>query len=297
MALVAVVLAIGTGGGDASPGQKEPAAVPVADARADPAEAVKSTQLRWIIAGDDLAALRADNAGLARRFFDNSTTFVVGSRQRQDQVPKGYRAIPILTYASLRSFVSDVHAGRVDPRIAAVLYDPESWARTPAAERREPIAAMRQFTKLAGDWGYGTMLSPGRDLALDPDGSCTKGDRELLDQAFLRCGLVAQAGAEVFVSQTAPEELQPELADALIDRTDERLGGAALFATISTSPPGNGEPVYPIDLVRAARGAIGGGAAGLMLNLGSGDVDLAASFLRDLEREGEIDGVTVSEAR
>ena len=163
--------------------------VPVTDSaeRSPPAP----SRLRWIIAGDDLAALRTDNAGLARRFFDNPDTFVVGSRKVPDQVPKGYRSIPILTYASLRSFVADVHSGRVDPRIAAVLYDPESWTRTPTPERRDPLTAMRRFTTLARRWGYGAMLAPGRDLALDGGGSCLKRDHELLDAAFLRCGLIA----------------------------------------------------------------------------------------------------------
>lgn len=215
-------------------------------------------------------------------------------------MPKGYRSIPILTYASLRSFVADVHSGRVDPRVAAVLYDPESWARTPESERREPLTAMRKFTTLARSWGYGAMLSPGRDLALDAGAPCSKGDHELLDQAFLRCGLVAPEGAEAFVVQAAPEELQPELANALIDRASERVaaagGGAELFATVSTSPPGSGEPVYPIDLVRAARGAISKGAAGLMLNVGPEDVGLAASFLRDLGREGAVGAIAVSDS-
>jgi hypothetical protein len=144
------------------------------------------------------------------------------------------------------------------------------------------------------------MLAPGRDLALDAGSSCTKRHHEFLDQAFLRCGLVAPAGAEAFVAQTAPEELQPELAAALIGATRERLaaagGEADLFATVSTAPPGGGRPVYPVDLVGAADRAIEGGAAGLMLNFGSGEVDLAASFLRDLEREGAVGGVAVSES-
>jgi hypothetical protein len=292
--LVAVVLALGTGGGGRAPGQEGPSAGPTA-ATTPPQRPARG--LHWIIAGEDLAALRTDNAGLARRFFDNPETFVVGSRQVQDQVPKGYRSIPILTYASLRYFVADVHSGRVDPRIAAVLYDPESWTRTPETERREPLAAMHRFTTLARSWGYGAMLSPGRDLALAGGGLCSKGEHELLDQAFLRCGLIAPQGAEAFVVQTAPEELQPELANALIGAARERLataaGGVGLFATVSTSPPGNGESVYPIDLVRAARGAVGGGATGLMLNFGSGDVALAASFLRDLGRGGAA-GVAVA---
>jgi hypothetical protein len=298
-ALVAAVLLIGTGGGDASSGRTD--ATTVAIARSSPPPAAPTSHLRWIVAGDDLAELRADNAGVARRFFDNPETFVIGSRQTQDQVPHGYRSIPILSYASLRSFVSDVHSGAIEAEIAAVLYDPEHWSRTPDAERRDPVAAMRRFTSFARSWGYGALLSPGRDLALDSDSACHKGPHELLDRAFLRCGLIAPAsGAEAFVVQTAPEELQPGRIAGLLEATRERLAAAGeeveLFATLSTSPPGEGAEVWPGDLVEAAERAIAAGAAGLVLNVGPGDVDLAASFLRDLERAGPVAGVAVSRA-
>ena len=81
------------------------------------------------------------------------------------------------------------------------------------------------------------------------------------------------------------------MATALIDAARKRLvtagGDADLFATVSTAPPGKGKPVYPIDLVRAARGAIGGGHRA--------DAELRIrrrrprrELLRDLERDGPI---------
>jgi hypothetical protein len=294
VALVAVVLALGTDGGDASGGPARTAEVARASPPVRPAH---TTRLHWIIAGDDLAALRVDNAGLARQFFDNPDTFVIGTRGDQDQVPQGYRSIPILSYASLRSFVADVHAARVDREVAAVLYDPESWSRTPGAERRGAVGAMRRFTTLAGNWGYGALLSPGRDLALAGGSPCRKHSRELLDAAFLRCGLTAPAaGAEAFVVQTAPEELRPDRMGALLEATRDRLpaGGGDLYATISTAPPGSGEQVWPGDLVRAAERALSAGASGLVLNVAPADVDLAASFLRDLQRAGPVAGFAVS---
>jgi len=107
----------------------------------------------WIIGGRQLEELRQDNAGLARRFFDNGDTFVVGTEAQPDMVPKGYRAIPTADYASLARFTSDVGSGKMDPKIAAVIYDPESWSRTPNSEQRTPVTAMRHFTELAGRWG------------------------------------------------------------------------------------------------------------------------------------------------
>jgi hypothetical protein len=252
----------------------------------------------WIVSGADLAALRADNAGLARRFFDDPETFVVGSPVEQDAVPHGYASIPTIAYASLHSFLGDVREGRIDPRVATVLYDPESWARTPAAERRRPQVAMRRFVSVARRYGYGTILAPGRDLALGGTG-CRKRPGELLDAAFLRCGIAAGTrDAEMAVVQSAPEELSAGRAGRLISDVRSALATAEarpkLIATLSTSPPGSGGAVWPVDLVRMARRALGAGASGLMLNLSPSGVDLAASFLRDLERGGPLDGLAVS---
>jgi hypothetical protein len=234
---------------------------------------------------------------LARRFFDNSRTFVVGTRAEQDLVPHGFRAIPTVSYASLRAFEHDVHFGAVDPRVAAVIYDPEAWPRTPAQERAAPLASMRRFTELAARWGYGPILAPGRDLALDGEG-CAKREGELLDQAYLRCGLTHGAiDAESFVIQAAPVELDPDRLRRLLNGSATQLRRHAAevgtFASISTDPPESGEQVWPVDMVRAARLELQN-VRGLMLNFAPADRDLAASFLRDLEREGPVRGMLVA---
>jgi hypothetical protein len=297
VALIAVVLVAGSGPGDsiaASQGEKAPHPKPTA-----PGPTLTTRRLTWIISGPDLASLRSGNAGLARRFFDNPRTFVIGSRGDQDAVPRGYRSLPILAYTSLRSFEADVDRGRIDPRVAAVLYDPEAWDRTPLAEQRRPLPAMRRFVSLAKQWGYGAILAPGRDLALGA-GGCRKRGHELLDTAFLRCGLMAgTSGAEATVIQSAPEELAPDRAGALIAGVRAGLTGSAeapeLLATLSTAPPGTGEKVWPIDLVRASRLAIASGVSGLMLNISPSRIGLAASFLRDLERAAPKDGPAIVE--
>lgn len=251
----------------------------------------------WVISGDDLAALRVGNAGLARRFFDNSETFVVGSPGEQDAVPRGYRSIPTLLYPSLRGFEADIHRGTIDPRIAAVIYDPESWARTPAAERNSPVAAMHRFTRLAARWGYGPILAPGRDLALAGSG-CAEREGERLDQAYLRCGLTSGAeGAETFVVQAAPVELSLDHLHDLLRGARRQLARHSpevqVLASLSTKPPGVERGVWPIDLLRAAHLELKH-FPGIVLNFPAADTDLAASFLRDLEREGPVDGRLVS---
>jgi hypothetical protein len=242
--------------------------------------------------------LRADNAGLARRFFDNGETFVVGSPEgAQDLVPRGYRSIPTLSYTSLRGFEHDIHFGTIDPRIAAIVYDPESWAKTPRPERARPKAAMRRFTELAARWGFGPILAPGRDLALAESG-CSKQPGELLDQAYLRCGLTAGAlDAENFVVQAAPEELATDRLERLLAGAHKQLRGRASgtvdLASLSTEPPGVEKEVWPVDLVRAARLELRY-FPGVMFNFTPATGDLAASFLRDLERQGPINGMLVS---
>jgi hypothetical protein len=252
----------------------------------------------WIVSGADLAMLRSDNAGLARRFFDNGETFVLGSSEgTQDLVPRGYRSIPTLSYTSLRAFESDVHFGTIDPSIAAIVYDPESWAATPAAERAHPKVAMARFTALASRWGFGPILAPGRDLAL-AGSACSKQPGELLDQAYLRCGLTAGAiDAENFVVQAAPEELALERLHGLLKSARKQLRARAPatvdLASLSTDPPGGEKEVWPVDLVRAARLELKH-FPGIMFNFTPATADLAASFLRDLEREGPIGGMLVS---
>jgi hypothetical protein len=244
----------------------------------------------WIVSGWGLAALRRSNAGLARRFFDNQRTLVLGEANgMQNLVPAGYRSIPALSYTSLAEFTADAGAGLIAPEIGAVLYDPESWDKTPAVERGEPLAAMHRFSRLARRRGYSPIVSPGRDLALSGEAGCGKRQGELLDQAYLRCDLTAGAsGAETFVIQAAPDELEPTKLSRLLASTRaqarSRAPEALTVATLSTDPPGASEPVWPIDLLRAARIEFRQ-VDGVLFNFNQATMPLAASFLRDLERE------------
>ncbi|HSS34134.1 MAG TPA: hypothetical protein VLL27_12720 [Solirubrobacterales bacterium] len=288
MALVAVVL--GAGFGKDSGSQR-----PAAGRQPSPPPG----HVTWILSGDDLALLRDGNAGLGRRYFDNRDTFVVGKVDgAQDMVPRGFRSIPTLSYASLRAFEDDVHFGRIDPRIGAVIYDPEAWGRTPAVEQEAPVASMRRFNRLASHWGYGAIVAPGRDLALDAAAGCAKHTGEILDQAYLRCGLIAGAGtAEGFVIQAAPEELELDKLHSLLRRARLQLRvqspQALGLASLSTAPPGADEPTWPIDLLRAARLELAH-VPGIMLNFTPATTEVAASFLRDLERERLVHGLLVA---
>lgn len=249
----------------------------------------KEGDVKWIVFGDDLASLRESNAGVARRTFDNRNTIVLGNPLgEQDSVPSGYRSIPGLAYTSVAEFTNDVRLRRIGGRVRTVLYDPESWNRTPLNERRHPLSAMLHFNRLAHRWKYRSISSPARDLALTKGGACRKQEGELLDQAYLRCDFAGGAvGSDAFVIQAAPDELDLTAMERFLKRGAQAVRSHSAkvrsFATLSTSPPGADEPVWPIDLVRAARLEKTQGQ-GILFNFTPGTVSLAASFLRDLER-------------
>ncbi|MFP5388323.1 MAG: hypothetical protein ACLGG5_03370, partial [Thermoleophilia bacterium] len=176
----------------------------------------------------------------------------------------------------------------ISPEIHAVIYDPEAWEKTPASERRDPLPAMHRFSRVARSHGYDPIVAPGRDLALREDGGCGKRQGELLDQAYPRCDLTGGAtGADTFVIQAAPEELEPTKLSRLLAsaraQVRSRAPGTFTVATLSTAPPDASEPTWPIDLVRAARIEFEH-VDGVLFNFNPATMQLAASFLRDLER-------------
>jgi hypothetical protein len=249
----------------------------------------------WIIAGDDLAALRTTNAGLARRFFDNPRTYVIGTRQAPNQVPPGYQAQPTLAYASAAALLRDLNAGRIVGTVHAILYDPEYWSKTPASEQRDPNAAMARVAAAAKRERLVAMIAPGRDLGLSPVSSCRKRVGELLDQTYLRCGMPAAAArAPLVIVQTAPDQLSlPALRGFLRAVTGElQTTHPQLVATLSSRPNTAKRPVWPATLVAATRAELGY-ASGLMLNFTPDKADLLASYLRDLERLGRVAGYNI----
>ncbi len=259
------------------------------DAQSPARKPVARQHPTWIVSGWSLAALRRSNAGLSRRFFDNSQTLVLGEAGgMQNLVPGGYRSVPALAYPSLADFEADARAGVISPEIRAVIYDPEGWDKTPAAERRDPLTAMHRFSRIARSHGFSPIVAPGRDLALSGDAGCGKRQGELLDRAYLRCDLTGGAtGAETFVIQAAPDELEPTKLSRLLASARAQVRshapGAFTIATLSTAPPDASEPTWPIDLVRAARIEFKH-VDGVLFNFNPATMQLAASFLRDLER-------------
>jgi hypothetical protein len=101
--------------------------------------------------GDPTAALR------------NSTLLeIVGETQSTlHTVP----ATPVVSFRSVSSLLAWLSTTNAPGQIRAVLYDPESWQFTPAAEQQDPAHYAQQFVQAARQHGLIPILAPGMDLS------------------------------------------------------------------------------------------------------------------------------------
>ena len=195
----------------------------------------------WEITGANIARIARADPRVAQALFGSRASFGLGNPAgRQDQVPAAFDAVPTLVFRSLAGFRTALRNGRIDPRIRAVLYDPEHWAQTPAADQRDPIAAMRSFAVLAHIHGFKVILAPARDLLLAPGARCTA-NGEPLDRAYLRCGLARAARyADVFSIQSQADEFDISAFRAFVSAAAAQARaahpGVRIFAGISTRP-------------------------------------------------------------
>ena len=88
------------------------------------------------------------------------------------QALTGMAAEPVVTFTSAAALEGAVSGGRLGTGIYGVLYDPEAWSFTPAAEQRDPVRAAAQAASMAHAHGLRLIVTPGLDLTavLDPGG-------------------------------------------------------------------------------------------------------------------------------
>jgi hypothetical protein len=227
-----------------------------------------------------LTAALLTSPRLAHQLISQSATYVLSTDPRP--VPPG--AIATELYTSYADFRKALFHGQIPTGTRAVAYDPEHWARTPSAEQRSPLHYMMLFAAAARRHGYRSILMPGRDLLLAARGSCAKRPGEVLDQAFVRCGIARAARyASVFVIQAAPVETNGEELASLVARTSDQARRAnpdvKLLITLSTVC-GN-RPVAPAVLSRALQ-STSRYVNGVDLNVSSSSTAVAESFLHRL---------------
>lgn len=255
---------------------------------APPPPAIGPVVLIW---GADLELLDARYPAIVDQIYRSPNAYVIGDPDgHQDQVLPGSQAHPTLLYTSYGSFRRDAYAGRIDPIVDTVIYNPEAWPQTPTVEQRDPHAAIHRFIRLAHQAGFQVIVAPGRDLALVSRG-CRKRRAETLDAAYLRCRYAADArGADMILLQTGADELAAGGLDRFLEKAVTQIRRSqpdvTLLGVISTQPTSH-ITAWPGGLVRATRIVIGR-LAGFALNLTPGTADVAADYLRDAKRGGAL---------
>jgi hypothetical protein len=84
---------------------------------------------------------------------------------RPGQLPlEGVTAEPVVTFASAAALEDAIRRGRLPAGTHSVLYDPEAWAFTPAAEQRDPVQAATRAAATAHAHGLRLIVAPALNL-------------------------------------------------------------------------------------------------------------------------------------
>jgi hypothetical protein len=157
----------------------------------------------WIGTGWNVhLAYQADPA-TTRHFFSAAASFGTGPSTAASPVTDGFSTSATLYYSSYAQFKSDLSSGAITYPYKWVMYDPEGWAGTPAAEQHNPVKYLGLFAKLAHSKGYKVIETPARDLG-NVATTCPLHTKtgENLDQWYVRCKIAAAAAAaDVYVLQ------------------------------------------------------------------------------------------------
>jgi hypothetical protein len=161
------------------------------------------------------------------------------SRTLFDALP----ATPVLSFRSEAMFTQWLSSPDNSGDIRAVLYDPEAWQFTPAAEQQDPAVYARQFVVAAREHGLLPILAPGMDLTkvLAP-ASTSNADGYLKMQLPAQMGQALDGGPGYVVVQAQSLERSLEQYVALVQSAVRQIRSqnsqATVLAGISTNPSG-----------------------------------------------------------
>jgi hypothetical protein len=151
----------------------------------DPLPDAPPLEQRWIATTPTLARLRAVDPAATALYFDRPGSFVLGGGAEG--------SVAARAWSDEAEFERDLASGAIAPWVQAVMYDPEGWPATPLGERRDPIAAMRAFSRAARAAGYEVIITPHPNLVDVPGAVCGRSGTEATSAAYVRCGIGAEA--------------------------------------------------------------------------------------------------------
>ena len=190
-----------------------------------------ATDLTWCMPWGQLAWLRQLDDRVARRFFDASTSFVVGNTA----VP-GYACSVLPVFYSWEPYANSgaVMTGTSYPWVC---YDPENWPKTHPKVKADPRAALWHFVIMARARGQKVVAAPSRDLIYAPGSAAPWQAPEDINQGYLRCQVPAAAeDADVLVVQNQGAEKDPETyARLLIGADKQSPASQVLWGELTTN--------------------------------------------------------------
>jgi hypothetical protein len=247
-AMVAALACILAGCMSQAPPAPAPSSEPVPAASALPRGRVV-----WMLTKAALAELIADPG--IRGKLDGSPVYEVV--QPGQEPLAGFDAAVTVTFPSLIALSHAIAGGRLPAGTRAVLYDPEAWSFTPAAEQRDPVQAAARAADLARAHGLQLIVAP----ALNLTSVLARGSAAPRWQQFLDLQLAARMAkaADVIELQAQSLERDSGTYTAFVREAAAQARaahpGVVVLAGLSTNPPGasvaSDQLVAAIDASRA----------------------------------------------
>jgi hypothetical protein len=160
--------------------------------------------------------------------------------QPGQQPLSGVDATPVASFSSVAALRRALAGNGLPAGTRAILYDPEVWAYTPAAEQRDPVLAADQAAGLARSRGLQIIVAPAMNLTtvLDPGSSAPRW-QTFLDLRII--GSVARVAGTVEL-QAQSLERDPAAYAVFVREAAAQARVAnpkvTVLAGLSTNPPG-----------------------------------------------------------
>jgi len=123
-----------------------------------------ATKPAWFMTAGNIQNLSQQDSATASHFFNTASSYGAGASLVKTPVQAGYATTPVLGYTSYAQFSSDISSGAIKYAYKWVMYDPENWAATPAAEAQDPVKYLKLFGQLAHAHGFKVVEAPSLDL-------------------------------------------------------------------------------------------------------------------------------------
>jgi hypothetical protein len=193
-------------------------------------------QAEWLLTRSALAQLITDPA--VRGELGRSRVYEI-LQPGQAPLP-GVDATPVVAFSSVAALDAALVAGRLPAGTRAVLYDPEAWSFTPAAEQHDPVRAATRAAELAHARGLQIIVTPALNLTtvVAPGGSAPRW------QQFLNLRLAAKIAqvADIIELQAQSLERSPATYASFVRQAAAQARaarpGVTVLAGLSTNPPG-----------------------------------------------------------